>query len=80
LWKIAFGLCEFAVCSRGDDGNAVLGRPEMPTRESQLRRFAHQIAQQLPENKEDAILVLEYAKELVLWQSGERLGPIKIVG
>ena len=52
----------------------------MPTRESQLRRFAHQIAQQMPENKEDAMLVLEYVKELVLWESGAKLGELRIVG
>ena len=39
-------------------------------KEYKLRRFALQIVQQLPEAKEEAIKVLEYARELVGWENG----------
>lgn len=38
-------------------------------KEHRLRRFAIQIVQQMPENKAEAMLVLEYARELVLWEN-----------
>lgn len=34
-----------------------------------LKRYAIQIATQLPESREEALLVLEYARELVDWES-----------
>ena len=39
----------------------------MQSKEGKLRRFALQIVQQLPETKADALLVLDYARELVMW-------------
>lgn len=35
--------------------------------ESKLRQFALQIARQLPEDQGEAMRVIEYARELVIW-------------
>lgn len=40
-------------------------------KEAKLKRFAFQVVQQLPENRKDAVRVLEYARELVQWESDE---------
>lgn len=42
-------------------------------KECKLRRFALQVVQQLPENKAEALLVLEFARDLVMWEKGELL-------
>ncbi len=39
------------------------------TDEVKLRRFAFQIALQLPENKQQALAVLDFARQLVLWEN-----------
>ena len=36
--------------------------------ESRLKRYALQIAAQLPDGREEALRVLEYAKQLVEWE------------
>lgn len=45
-------------------------------KELHLRRFAVQIAQQLPEKKAEALLVLGYVRELVAWQTGEAANQV----
>lgn len=48
-----------------------------------LRRYAIQIAQQLPENKEDALALLRYIRELVDWEhddGGPRVLPFRPAG
>lgn len=39
------------------------------SKDARLRRFALQIVQQLPEDKNEALKVLEYARELIAWES-----------
>lgn len=48
----------------------------MQSRECKLRRFALQIVQQLPETKAEALLVLEFAREVIQWtdtQGGDQV-------
>jgi len=44
--------------------------------EARLKRNAIQIATQLPENREEAMRVLELARELVDWEDAEPTMPI----
>jgi hypothetical protein len=50
--------------------------------ERELRRLANQIATQLPENPEEARLVVRYMRELIDWTEGHLppvLPPIKLL-
>lgn len=52
-------------------------------KEAKLRRFALQVVQQLPENKADALLVMEFVREIILWENGilvEAAGKIVRLG
>ncbi len=44
--------------------------------DARLKRFALQIATQMPENRQEAMRVLEYLKELVEWEDGEVSEPV----
>ena len=46
-----------------------------------LKRHAVQIATQLPENREDALRVLEFAREIVEWEDGGAVASVlKLIG
>jgi hypothetical protein len=55
---------------------------EVPGDCSRLKRFALQIAAQLPDDRQEAVLVLEYARELVGWEAErDDRGPVlRVVG
>ena len=59
-------------------------RPELSSTElERLKRIAAQLLVQLPENKEEALVVLTVLRELVDWQptlGAVVASPIKIVG
>ena len=50
---------------------------------ARLKRYAVQIATQLPDNREDAMRVLDYARELVEWaepEEGAQVVPFRSIG
>lgn len=53
-------------------------------KDCRLRRFALQVVQQLPENRLDALIVLEFMREIVAWEHGAVIeaatNALKIVG
>ncbi len=40
-------------------------------KEIRLRRFAMQIAQQLPENKAESLMILAFIRQIIVWENGE---------
>ena len=49
--------------------------------DARLKRYAFQIAIQLPESKEEALRVLEYARDLIDWQNEAVKAPLfEVIG
>ena len=48
---------------------------------ARLKRYALQVAAQLPDDKQEAMIVLEYARELVIWEreAGET-AQLRLIG
>lgn len=54
--------------------------PNSARTDAMLRRYAIQIAQQLPENRDDALRILEHIRGLIEWEHepGENTGVARI--